>query len=575
MKRLLPGIIIAAAVFILQIVALPKAGMTWDEPSVFLIGRSNLKFWTSFDRRYLNQLRNETLWQDNPMYYMYGAEHYPPFSYVISSAASAVLSETLGIMGVVDAHHVGGLVLASAGVAALYGIALAIGLSPAIAGVTTLLYATYPTIVGQMRNDAKDVPLMSMAVIFMYVFIRFARSWETGTDARRILWAAASGIVLGWAAAIKPTAFLLFGVVVVWVLFAAQDSRAFYRSVKPVRRMLLLLPFIGALSVIAFVAAWPWLWENPMGRLLQAWGFFKTVGYHMPVPYFGKLYRAGISVPLHYPLGILLVQTPILLTVFALIGTASAVRAGRNRDNALPLLAVFWFVIPLARFWFDGVIIYAKIRQFIEVMPAFFLLVGLGISVVASRATQLLTVARVLRHRMAYTVMMGAIAAVTVGHHAWISYTYFPYEPAYFNFIVGGTKGVSDNKLFDVEYWGSGTAEAMRWIREKEAGQPADVYACLMQHLAVNYEGENVNAVGLGLPSKYTILPNSPSWFDGALVFYAQNQKLVHTIERAGAPLFYIYEHTSPLIWRCGWESHMTTKFGERHPKEGQVNPNY
>ncbi len=551
---------LALLVFVLQLRALPSAGMTWDEPSVFLIGRANLKFWMTGNRQYINDLHDKTLYADHPMVYMYGAEFYPPFSYVLGAAFSYVLAERMQVMPVIDAYHLAGLLLSVIGVAALYGLLVEAGIATGIAAGMTLVAATYPTLSGQMRNDAKDVPLMSLIAVSMWLFLRFLKAWQHGSDRSRILLGVASFGVLGLAASIKPTAFFMIPICVIWLGFAVNESRVYYKTLKPFRRILLLLPLMIFAAVGVFLFTWPWIWEDPIHRARYAWNFFKEVGVLMPVPHLGKMYRAGATLPAEYPLVILVLQTPVLLSLLAIAGMASAVRTFIKRHNPIPLFFVFWFWIGIARFFLDGVIIYAKIRQIIDMMPAFFVLAAYGVVAVSAwvqlRLKTLQIPARI--RQSSRWVGMGLVGLLLV-HHLWIIVRYFPYEPSYFNVLIGGTRGAVAAK-YDVEYWGSGVAEAMEFINTK-ANKPVAVYACLMRHLAVNYAAPGVTITQVGEPYQYALIPNSPSWFGSGLNFFKEFYKPAYIVERDGTPLFYVYEVTSPLIWRCGNESKTTDRF--------------
>jgi len=159
MKHL--GIYLAAVIFVVQLILLPHVGMSWDEPSSFFIGRVNLKFWMTGNRAYLNDIKNKKLFADSPFPYIYGEDIYPPFQFLVSSAISYVFAEKLHLTDVITAHHAGELIIAAFGIWAMYGLAVEVGLTSAVAAGVTVIYSLYPTIADQMRSDAKDVPLMS------------------------------------------------------------------------------------------------------------------------------------------------------------------------------------------------------------------------------------------------------------------------------------------------------------------------------------------------------------------------------------------------------------------------------
>ena len=502
------GLIIALTLFILQASLIPQSGMTWDEPSSFFFGRANLKFWLTGNRAYLTDLKNPVLFADSPFKYIYGEDVYPPVPFVIASATSLVLAENLKLISVIDAHHLGEVAIGSVGVYFFFLLATQAGLSSRIAAVTTLLYALYPTIFGQMRSDAKDIPLMSFLVISAYWFLRSRRELK-------LLPAAFFAISFGLALGTKPTAVLLAVVIGLFTVFD-RPKRIFY------------LIFIFAVGGLVAYLSWPWLWDDPVGKLTTIWSFFKSVGYGMPVLYLGKQYAAGVNVPLSYPYAILLFQTPPIVFLLFLIGFVV-------RKRGIQLFFLLWFAITMGRFLLPGVLIYARVRHFIDAMPAFFILVGFGLTRLSRR----------------WFFVAGSLV---IASELLIIITHFPFEPGYYNIFVGGTKTIAQKELFDADYWGSGVKQAMEYIQKTAVGETG-VYTCGLLHLAIFYESTRVKAVADGNQAQYVILPNSPSFFGGAINFHKSYDTLVYTVERAGAPMFYVFKRQSPTYWHCGNET--------------------
>jgi hypothetical protein len=549
MKKYL-GIYLAVIIFIIQLILLPRVGLSWDEPSSFFVGRANLKFWMTGNRAYLNDLKNKQLFADSPFPYIYGEDIYPPFQFLVSSATSYVFAEKLHLTDVVTAHHAGELFIASLGIAAIYGLAVEVGLTPLIAGATAIIYSLYPTIAQQMRNDAKDVPLMSLLVVAAYFFVKTISAWRKKRGffpvwGNGILFA----VFLGLAQGTKPTAVIFVPIFIIWIIISSLVNKQFGKSLRPLGPLLVLALTLGVIAVAVFFLVWPWLWDDPVNKLLSAWSFFKTVGYNMPVLYFGQLYHAGINLPREYPFVILLILSPIELTVLALIGVVWGVRELILKRSVYPVLFVIWFFIGIGRFLIPGVLIYARIRHFIDAMPAYFILAGFGalalIRVVKLYAKDI----RVLRH-----IVLVLTLGVVMVHELYISITFFPYEVSYFNAIVGGARRVSSNYLFDIGTESS-VKEAMEVIKKDSAGKPVLVYPCLLGHVAASYTTQTVKLTSTTINGNYTFVPNAASWFNGAMLFDRVNHKLLYTVRRAGADLFYVYKYTAPSGWRCGWET--------------------
>jgi len=497
------GIYIAILYFILQSFLALGAGMSWDEPQNFFNGTKTLRFFQTGDRRYVDSWGDTALFAGDHMTYMAVDANYPPGAALIGAVFSTILSDSLHIVDWIDGFHIGEIAIGSVGVGTFYYLGVFLGLTPSISLATTVLFALYPTIFGQMRADAKDIPMMSALIIFVYAFLRFIKN-------EKLWWGIVAFVVLGVATWMKPTA----PIILVPAIILA-------------RKKLIFLPLFLAISVGVFYALWPYVWSDPVGKLGAASEFFRTIGLRNAVLYFGKFYQAGIDLPWHYPWVILAIQTPVEIIVLAFVGIVAAWKKKH-------VFIILWFILGMARFVLPGFVIYAKIRHFIDVMPAFFLLVGFGLQ------------------GMRQQKLRGAFILIVLAHVLWIDVTFYPYEPSYFNFLVGGTKRVAVKQLFDVEHWGTATASAMQFINSQKG--EVTVYGCRLNHLARLYARPQVKIVAVPRVGSYVLVPNMPSEFVDALSFYKKHQTLVYTVKRAEADLFYVYTIDNPGTFICGGE---------------------
>jgi hypothetical protein len=548
--------------------------MTWDEPSSFFFGRTPLHFYLSGgDRTYVTDARykDASLFGQDPFQYIYGEDVYPPFPFIVASKMSMLLAEKVPLMSSEVAHHLAFVLIGSLGVLAMYGIGRLLGWTKWLATGIALLYGTYPTIVAQMRNDAKDVPLMSMLVICVYFVLRMLKSVKSN---RRIFFQSSilASITFGLSVASKPTAIIIIPILGVWFILAFALFPKFRQEIGRLRLVLASLFVMIPLSVLAFFLTWPWLWDDPVGKLTQVWSFFKVVGRFMPTLYLGTVYTAGKDLPWHYPLGILSLQTPVsVLFVGACSLIFVLIYMVRKRDG-WSLLFLLWIAIGMGRFFVPGVLIYAKVRHFIDAMPAFFVIIGIFLHTISTgkrsriksgmtdkedRSGMISTLGFILSGKIALLVSQ-IVLCIMLLEQGWIITTHFPYEPSYFNAFIGGTKKVAEKKLFDIEYWASGVKDAMKYIdSQTKSGEKSKVYACTMAHLALFYETPSVVVTGNPIGATYTLVPNSASWFGGVAAYMKENHELVYTISRAGGDLFYVYKHKSFSGWNCGQETSM------------------
>jgi hypothetical protein len=194
-------------------------------------------------------------------------------------------------------------------------------------------------------------------------------------------------------------------------------------------------------------------------------------------------------------------------------------------------------------------------------MPAFFVLVGIGLEQFGQIGSRILY--QVLRKKElknnslihnTNALSLVFIGLLIIGHLVWIDATHYPFEPGYYNAYVGGTKTIARKELFDADYWGSGVQQAMEFIKNTHKGK-ANVYTCQLLHLARFYGNDDVKAVSDGNLAQYVIVPNSPSYFGGPIQFHKTYDTLVYTVERAGAPMFYVFKRKAPTFWSCGPET--------------------
>jgi len=551
------GIIITVIYFVVQAISLPHVGMTWDEPSSFFFGRASLHFYQTGDRGYLNDAnyKDPKRFGKDPFQYIYGEDVYPPFPFIIASLTSSIFAEKLHLMNPITAHHLGLVLIGAIGVFAMYGIGIALGWSEILAGGIALLYATYPTIIAQMRDDAKDVPVMSMIVLFVFMSLKFLFSLKKGGK-ENFLWAIGTGIGMGLAIGSKPTAGIMLPIFALWFFFSYGLFSSFRKKIGALPKLIPPLFFIAIIGLFVYFLTWPWLWDDPVGKITQVWTFFKVVGRGMPTLYLGQVYNAGINLPWHYPLVVLVTQTPLSVLFVGGVSLFIPLWLLIKRKDPIALLFLIWILIGMGRFFVPGVLIYAKVRHFIDVMPAFFILIGFLLHELRFLKPESL-IPKLESLKLGKKIVLGFLTIMLL-EQTWIILTHFPYEPSYFNAFIGGTKTVAEKRLFDIEYWASGVKDAMNYIDSvTPADHPATVYACTMAHLALFYETPKVTVTSNSVGATYTLVPNSASWFGGVAAFMKENHELAYTVKRAGGDLFWVFKAKSFSGWNCGPETNM------------------
>jgi predicted membrane-bound dolichyl-phosphate-mannose-protein mannosyltransferase len=212
---------------------------------------------------------------------------------------------------------------------------------------------------------------------------------------------------------------------------------------------LYLLP---ALPLIVLFLTWPWLWREPFGQLVKTLSHWN---YPVSEWFLGSYQKP----PLYYYPAYLFATIPAALMVpltmyFMKLGKAlnenteesEEWRTARLRTpHARNYIVLFWFLSSLlwsiSSFKQDG------IRYIYTSIPAIALMIGVGV-----------------HHLIRRVQWWPATWLGTVAYLGWQLASVHPYYLDYYNELVGGTKSVWENRLFEVGWWGEGIPRAVEHI---------------------------------------------------------------------------------------------------------------
>jgi hypothetical protein len=257
----------------------------------------------------------------------YNPEH--PFLLKGSFAASLALSKALGLP---LADHVVLRLPAwiVAGAAAAFVWLLARQLLPRCgAFVAVLLFVAMPHVFWHMHVACFDVGVTAAHTALVWAWLRY-RSTVRG--------ALAVGAVFGLCAAVKHNVLPVPAIFVVhWLLTEGQRS-------KDGRLRLPLVFFsLAVVGPIVYVAVWPYLWPDVVGRFSRYLSFHLN-HEHYPILYFGDLLSAP-PFPWLFPFVMSAVTIPLpvlaLVVTGAFLGLVAGARAlwprhGRSTTTAAP-----------------------------------------------------------------------------------------------------------------------------------------------------------------------------------------------------------------------------------------------
>jgi hypothetical protein len=389
---------------------------------------------------------------------------------------------------------------------------------------TALLFNTQPLLVGHAFMNPKDVVFMSLLTASVVLGLRMVdhsnqelipaagRSIIEGIQSffRQFLsvdvWLA--GFALGFASAIRIAAPLIAVMILVYILFSRKWN---------------VLPRFVAYGLIAFgfmVLLWPYLWPDPLGRLIGS--IRHSAAYpdvHLTL-FRGTIYDAN-EIPRSYLPVLLLIQLTEPMLILMVVGAFALLKKFRSD---LAILGLIWFALPAVLFILLRMNLYNNSRQVFFIFPPLFLLAGLGLdwlfTYLQRPAVRLVTLFLIL--------LPGLYTNVAL----------YPYQYVYYNQLVGGVNGAFRD--FEMDYWELAFMEAQTYVNQV-AEENANIFAGDAKPSAQTFARADLVFNALGARKR--------NWkdYDYIIVSTAKNADerfaefpTVFVIKRDGVPLVYV-----------------------------------
>lgn len=464
MKRLDAGRLVAlgmaAVVVAFGAASLDQYNVTWDEAlGDLFFGERYLSYFTSFDPDYLDFHGNPYPPERRPDLglspFRSRPWEYYPVANVLAAATAEILGRRLGWVDVFDGFHALNLLLAALLIVVFHRfLHRRYGLLAATAAIAFLF--GHPRVIFHMMANVKDFPLM---VLWTLAACAFVVAWERGS-ARGLLGCAA---LLGLALGTKANA-LFFPLLPAVVLLLGGLPDAWKEATRRGSAWLRLGLAVAGSAIVSLglmVAAWPYLWADPAGRFARHLEYVGT----------RKSFTSAESMaPI---LEALLFTTPPILLLGVVLGlgwlSRRVRRSPRREWRSVDLLWPAWIVASLGRYLLPRAVNFDGVRHFLEVMPAFAALAGVGTAATARWMAGRLRAARSLsaatRRRIA-----AALVVLALLPGAWAVLRTHPFQACYWNVFAGGYDGARERGLPQAaDYWAASYRLGLRWLNENAA----------------------------------------------------------------------------------------------------------
>lgn len=409
--------------------------------------------------------------------------------------------------------------------------------------------ALTPPFYGHAFNNPKDTPFAStFAVAVCVILVVSDRSPRLrGRDV------AASAAAIGAAAGVRVAGIALFGfALTLWLAVAIVKAR----TLEPTSGSRVSargdLVRLGAswLAVVLggwvlMVLFWPWAQVAPLLHPWRALGAFSRFWETMVVFYDGQYVPNGAVSRFYLPTWFALTLPETYLAA-AVMGLLRLGELFRSRDlstrTRLRVVQCAWVaavaVLPVGWVVARHTPLYDGLRHFLFVVPLLAVLAGVGAaSWLQSRPRR--------RHGIVGATVLGLLGAITAADMVALH----PYEALYFNRVVAGGLARAVER-YETDYWCLTYKEGAEWLLARFAGAHCEEKVRVAGQsilLQTSYYFRKTEE-GRRLFSPVS-LDDDPHFAMTTTRFGDHRHtpgRVIHTVERQGASLLYIFEVRAP-----------------------------
>ena len=428
-------------------------GPSWDSIlGEFYFGDKQLEFWKTLSPAALDL--NKT---DLPIYQVAGQPNYGEFSAwarahpehiwslgpTLSALSRELFFTQLHVLDSVTAQHLFLLPLVLLLLFELYRFVREFW-NARTAGIAVFALAATPRFWADAHNNIKDVPLAVFFSCAVFYGFRFCRAPNRSL-------ALITGLFFGLALSAKANAVFLPLIFAIWLLTVrpADESQS--------GRIFRLGAVAFVFGLVVFFATSPYLLANLPGSLISQCLYLASIGESG-----GDFFRILPAVN-----ALVTIAGPFV--PFFILGVVILPRTGEQKYR-LSILVYLWAFLPILRASLPRANDFDVVRHWLEVQPAFAIIIGAGMD-------WLLTGVR------APTAAARIVIAIVCAPVIWWNVFNHPFNLPYYNFLIGGLSGAQARGLAQsTDYWGSSYRKGVEWLNV-HADRDADVYAGVGQHM--------------------------------------------------------------------------------------------
>jgi hypothetical protein len=406
--------------------------------------------------------------------------------------------------------------------------------------LAALMLLAHPVFYGHSFNNPKDVPFAALWALATLAAVKAARR----TDLAHWRGVVATGFGVGLALGMRVAGVLLLpGIAGLWLAMTWSRRRIGTATLTPAS-VIARATVMAAVAWAVMTALWPYAQLDPVRNPFRALSTFQSF-HHEYVNLFEGRAIPSDQLPRRYLPEWLAVTWPDAYFLALPLGMAVPLAAlaerrapRRRRERALCALWVTAMTVgPVGWVVLTHPPLYDGMRHFLFVLPGLATTAGVGLAGALRRV-------RTRRRRAAAALVLLSPVVVT----ACDMIALHPYECVYFNRALAGGLPVAASR-YDTDYWGNSYREGVAWVVAHYPGpynqrlRVANTSTCVLTGYYVDkpivrdrFEpecdepGRPHFVLTTTRESRHEHVPGT----------------LVHTVERQGVPLCYVFETRRP-----------------------------
>lgn len=479
MKNLKIAIVLGLIFFFIGLVTLPGYGINWDTINHLPRGQAYLNYFLTRQTDYSN-LTEKNIYPQDPKslfiserdrssyrsmyqnsqtpftwYLENDGNGHPPLSDTLAAFFNYIFFQKLHLINDIDSYRVYSIFLASVLIGLIFWWISKI-YSKLAGFVASLVLGIYPLFWSEIHfNSEKDVPETVYWSLLLFCVYQ-------GVTKKSVNWILISGIFFGLALGTKLNVIFVFLAIGLWLLSILtknwKKGWSFRVFVKDYGSVFLSGVMAVIIGVLIFFTTWPYLWDDPVNKILGVLSFYKEIGIEENP---NRAYLTIFNINT-YPFLWILYTTPINILVLFIIGFIRLIKKSFSKVDRVSALFLIWFLVPILRVSAPGATIYGGVRQIMEFIPALAIICGIGAKVLYDFLVNRKFGQKALLKLIALAVIFISFIPITIK-----LIQIHPNENVYFNELIGGLLGAKEKQI---PAWGNSFGAAYRqgiiWIND-------------------------------------------------------------------------------------------------------------